>query len=230
MIPASVSESPRTIEEYHEAVKRVRQESAKRRTLAWANLPETVLGMELNAITPAILSILVSTENAFLLGERAGEHDLRNFVWFCSPLFNPDAPTFSLSKKPLQMFRLNCALKRRSKWKQPKGQAVISNFVAACMDINQILSATFADGLPSGGDGTPLAASLEAQLIDSFAREYLAWPLPKPVRHTPIKQLFQLARCIDRVRCGEQARYFDPAESAVDKAFFAAINPQLGRN
>lgn len=225
MIPASELETPRTIEEYRLAVERVRRQSARRRTEAWACVPETVLGIELSPITPARYSALVGTENAFLCGRSPTEADLRNFIWFCSPQFNPDSPIASLRWKPLQMYRLKCALGRRKRG-QNRADAIIDNFIRACDEADEIIGLTMADRLPGSDDNPkPLAAALEAQLVDMFAREYQHWPLPQPMRHTPIKQLYQLARCIDRNNLGNRACYFDPAEWALDRAFLGAINP-----
>ncbi len=224
MIPAAELGTPRTIEEYNEAVGRVRKESALRRTRAWACVPETVLGIELSPITPARYTALVATNNAFIFGRLPMEHDLRNFIWFCSPQFNPDAPMLSTRWKPLQMFRLNNALTKRPR-KQPKDEAVFQHFAQAIVEIRAIIELTFSDGLPaSDGNHKPVAASMEAQLVDMFAREYAQWPLPQPMRHTPIKQLYQLARCIDRNYGGSKAVYHDPAEAALDRAFLAVIN------
>lgn len=225
MIPASELETPRTIEEYRLAVERVRRQSARRRTEAWACVPETVLGIELSPITPARYSALVGTENAFLSGCFPLESDLRNFIWFCSPQFNPDSPIASLRWKPLQMYRLKCALGRHARG-DSKPESVLKNFITACAEINRMVETAFADRLPGNDDNPkPLAAALEAQLVDMFAREYQHWPLPQPMRHTPIKQLYQLARCIDRNSLGNRACYFDPAEWALDRAFLGAINP-----
>ena len=101
----------------------------------------------------------------------------------------------------------------------------MANFYRACLDIHEIIDSTFLDrpGM-SDEESKPLAASYEAQILDMFAREYAQWPLPQPMRHTPIKQLYQLARCIDRNYGGNKALYHDAAESALDRAFLAVIN------
>lgn len=230
MIPASELDTPRTIEEYNAAVERVRMASASRRTQAWANVPERVLGLELRPITPAIFTVLCGTENAFVWGRLPLEHDLRNFVWFCSPQFDADKPVWSAKWRPVQMFRLNCALKRRAYHKQKPAEAILKNFLTGCAEVREILARTNADCVPpttveGEPEEKPLAAAQEAQFVDLFAREYKHWPLPQPVRHTPIMQLNQLARCIDRSTLGYKARYYDPAEHALDRAFLATLNP-----
>lgn len=188
-------------------------------------VPETVLGIRLNPITPAIYSLLVGTNNAYLTGGVPRESDLRNFVWFCSPQFNPDNPLGSLRWKWLQMWRLKRALWRGAN-RHNKAERVLANFYRGCLDVHEIIRATFKDGVAPRDDGelTPIAAGLEAQIVDMFAREYQMWPLPRPVRHTPIKQLYQLARCIDRHNLGADAKYYDQDENDVMKRVLLDAN------
>ena len=188
-------------------------------------VPESVLGIELRPITPAIHSLLVGTGNAYFTGRIPTEGDLRNFVWFCSPQFNPDSPILSRRWRWLQMWRLGRALRKGSTRKNQ--EAVIINFYRACLAIHEIIAGTFKDGLPNVETEEPmqpLAATLEAQLIDMFSREYKQWPMPHPVRHTPIKQLYQLARCIDRRALGKEAKYHDSDENLCTKRFLETIN------
>jgi len=218
-------EPARNIEEYQAQIALIRSGANKRRAEAWAMVPETVLGIELTPITPAIHSLLVGTGNAYFSGRVPTEGDLRNFIWFCSPQFNPDRPIVSLRWKWLQMGRLNRALRKGATRKDKT--PIIQNFYRACLQIHEIIHATFKDGLPSVETEEPvepLAASLEAQIVDMFAREYKQWPLPKPVRHTPIKQLYQLARCIDRRAIGKEAKYHDSDENACTHRFLETIN------
>lgn len=211
------------MEEYEAQIAEIRDAAAKRRAAAWAQVPETVLGLELNPITPAIYSLLVATENAYVFGRVPQESDLRNFVWFCSPYFKPDSPILSLRWKPWQMYKLNRTLGAFTK-KRVRNKIVMERFYKACRQIHEIIHNTFKDGAGGGESGLPLAASLEAQMIDIFARQYLSWPLPKPVRHTPIKQLNQLARCIDRSLFGDKAGYYDRDEIACEERFLTAMN------
>jgi len=219
-------EAAKTFEEYEAQIASIRIGANKRRAEAWAMVPETVLGIQLNPITPAIYSLLVGTGNAYFTGRIPKEGDLRNFIWFCSPQFNPDAPLASLRLKWWQMVRLRLALIRGANWKN-RNEAIISNFYRACLQIHEIIHGTFKDGVPNVETGEaqlPLAASLEAQVIDIFAREYQQWPLPNPVRHTPIKQLYQLARCIDRNKLGRDAKYHDSDENTATREFLTGLN------
>jgi hypothetical protein len=218
-------EPARTLEEYQAQLALIRVGANKRRAEAWAMVPESVLGIQLTPITPAIHSLLVGTGNAYFCGRIPTEGDLRNFIWFCSPQFNPDRPIVSLRWKWLQMHRLKMALRRGTKWGMR--HEVVNNFYRACLGIHGIIHTTFRDGLPhveSDEPTQPLAASLEAQLVDMFAREYKQWPMPLPVRHTPIKQLYQLARCIDRRHLGKGAKYYDSDENTCTKRFLETIN------
>ncbi len=213
----------RNLEEYEAQIAEIREGAAKRRAEAWAMVPDTILGVEVNAITPAIYTLLVATDNAYVYGRVPVEADLRNFVWFCSPYFNPDSPTLSLRWKPWQMYKLNRALGCFLP-KKYRAKIVNENFYRACLQIHTLIANTFKDGLPGNEESLPLAAAFEAQMLDTFAREYRQWPLPKPVRHTPIKQLYQLARCIDRAMMGKNAPYYDRDEILCEQRFLESMN------
>lgn len=219
-------EAARTIEEYQAQIAAIRTGANQRRAEAWAMVPEEVLGIQLNPITPAIFSLLVGTGNAYLTGRIPKEGDLRNFIWFCSPQFNPDAASHSSFRKAWLMAKLNLRLRQGSNRKnQPS--VVMGNFYKACLQIHQIVSDTLKDGVPNVETEepvAPLAASLEAQLVDIFSCAYQQWMMPKPVRHTPIKQLYQLARCIDRRGLGKDAKYHDSDENRCTKLFLEEAN------
>lgn len=216
-------QAARNTEEYEAQIADIRNGAFKRRAEAWAMVMETVLGIEVNPITPAIYTLLVATENAYVLGRVPVESDLRNFIWFCSPQFNPDSPTLSLRWKPWQMYKLNKALGCFLP-KKHRAQVILENFYRGCLEIHMLVANTFKDGVAGGDEGMPLAASFEAQMLDTFAREYRQWPLPKPVRHTPIKQLYQLNRCIDHSLHGKNAPYYDRDEMACTERFLSGHN------
>jgi len=219
-------EAAKTFEEYEAQIASIRIGANKRRAEAWAMVPETVLGIQLNPITPAIYSLLVGTGNAYFTGRIPKEGDLRNFIWFCSPSFHPDEPKPAIFRKAWLMAKLNMRL-RRGSTKKNRSAVMMGNFYKACLQIHEIVAATFKDGIPNvetEEPTIPLAASLEAQLVDVFACAYQQWPMPKPVRHTPIKQLYQLARCIDRRGLGKDAKYYDADENRVTKQFLEGVN------
>lgn len=216
-------EAPRTDEEYSQRIEAIRLASQKRRAEAWAMVPETVLGLELVPLTPARYSILRGIGNAYLTGRVPGEADLRNFIWFCSPKFNPDSPLASLRWKPMVLWQLNRMLGCYS-FLVRRDEIVMQNFYRACLQIHEIVDSTFRDSPPNGEDGQPLAASYEAQVINLFAQEYQMWPLPQPIRHTPIKQLNQLARCIDRYNGGKEDTYYDREEHNLTMDYLGTAN------
>ena len=187
-------------------------------------VPETVLGMELVPLTPARYSVLLGTDNAYVTGRIPKEADLRNFIWFCSPRFNPDSPIASLRWKPFVMWRLYRAMRCYS-WFKHSAHVITGNFFRACLQIHEIIDATFKDSPPNGDDDSkPLAASFEAQMVDVFSRQYQMWALPQPIRHTPIKQLNQLVRCIERRTLGADDTYFDREEHRCTLGFLGALN------
>jgi hypothetical protein len=92
----------------------------------------------------------------------------------------------------------------------------------AILEIRQIVEDTFADcPMPGERDaGAPprLAAALEAQYMHLFSCSFHFWPLATPIRHTPIRVLAQMARCLDR------ADYFDPEEARLDESYLSLLN------
>ena len=186
-------------------------------------VPDSILGLPIVPLTPARYSILRGIGNAYVTGRVPTEADLRNFVWFCSPQFNPDAPIASLRWKPFVMWRLYRAM-RCYLWFKHKEAVITANFFRACRQIHDMVEATFADVPSPGEPGNPIAASYEAQMVNLFSREYQMWALPQPIRHTPIKQLNQLARCIDRHLCGKDDTYFERNEYRATIAFMESIN------
>ncbi len=216
-----------TENEYLASRGRLREASIKKRAQAWCVCPDRVLGIELQPLTPARYSVLVGSENAFVCGGIPTLSHLRNFVWFCSREFDPDQPAKSMLHRGRVMRRLNRALLPHFTFHQ-RLETVKTNFDRAIADIRQIAEDTFFDAIPSrsGDNDHPLGASLEAQMIDCFIREYgSAWPFKTPIRHTPLKQLFQLMRCIDRRYLGEKDPYADLDERRLDLEYLRSINP-----
>lgn len=203
----------------------VRRQAHIRRASACALVPERVLLMPLRPLTPATWSLLVGTDSAFVSGAPAIAADVRNFVLFHSPRFDPDFPRASAWVR----FRAHWALERalvpgRARLRSDARAGVRAlRLQQAIAEIRAIVDDTFADvPMPeerAACEPPRLAASLEAQFLDLFAARYPAWPLPQPIRHTPIRILTQLARCIDR------APYFDRGEARLDAAYLAELNP-----
>jgi hypothetical protein len=216
-----------TPQDYLSERDRLREGAAQRRCEAWCARPERVLGMALEPITPARYSVLAGTENAFVCGGMPTLAQLNNFVWFCSPQFDPDKPLDSRSRAPGVLAELRRRLIPRWTWRN-RDVVALANFRQAIDDVRAIMDSTFADAMPARetpGE-RPLAAAMEAQFLDRFANEYRFWPLDTPIRHTPLKMLFQLARCIDRRNAGEKDIYTDRSELSLDERFLRSLNPQ----
>jgi hypothetical protein len=213
--------------DYSTAIETARRASSRRRSSAWARVPEDVLGLPLSPITPATFDLLHGTGNAFVCGGVPALADVRNFILFHSRGFDPDSPTARFFPR----FRIRLCIERAlcPTFTPPKRRAAIiaENLRRAVQEIRDIVTATWADALPGNDDadsGPTLAASLHAQLADMFAREYHHWPHPLPLRHTPISQLFQLARCVDRHHLGSSAVYYDRDEAALLRDFLRDAN------
>lgn len=88
-------------------------------------------------------------------------------------------------------------------------------YAMAGQQIAEILAESFADAPPPTGTGSGVGASLEAQFIDLFAREY-GWT-PERTSATPIRQLYQFLRCINRTD-------FDADEARIIAEDLAAAN------
>lgn len=214
--------------EYQERLDAIHAASAVRRATAWAAIPFRVLGQPFCPMTPATYSLLLGTENGFACGTDVTLADVKNFLRFHHPLFTPDAPGLSLWRR----FRITLSITRllyrpiRGVKKATMAERVCANFLRATKEIRDHLEEAWADGLPGDGSdaGPTLAASTAASMLDAFAREYKYWPLPQPFRHTPMAQLLQLARCVDRYHGGREAVYFDRAAARLTAEFLRDAN------
>jgi hypothetical protein len=180
-----------------------REAASRRRAAAFCDAPDYVIGQEVRPLTPRTFSMLVAVDSHFILGGRATEGDVRNYLWFHSPQWcHAGTPGWQRAKamalRPL--FR-----ELASPWRRrmglpldlPRYQAALALAVA---DIRRIVEDAFAD-CPAGSSDGAAIATMEAQMIASFARE-LHWPA-EYTRHQPLRQLFQLLRCIRAAR-GEE--------------------------
>ncbi len=208
-----------TDRDYALALIAVRRAAHQRRAAACALVPDRVLGRPLHPITPATWSLLVGTNSAFVSTGPATEADVRNYWLFHQPEFDADRPKAGPWVRFLAFWRLARALGPAKS--AEAGRAL--RLAQAIAEIRAIVDETFAD-TPMPGDRDPgapppLASALEPQFLDLFATRYAQWPLPRPIRHTPLRILTQLARCVDR------ATYFDRAEAALDEAYLRELNP-----
>jgi hypothetical protein len=181
-----------------------RAEASRRRAIAFCDAPEYVLGTKVRPLTPATFTMLYAVRNAFVCGGQIKEHDVRNFLWFHSRLYGHcDAlglrirKWMALRKFSLQLSPWWCRLLGAS--------APVHRYVAtmamACTEIQMMIDDAFADSPPSSGRPAKQIATTEAYLIHEFASAY-GWA-PEKTRHTPIRRLLQLLRCIRSAR-GEE--------------------------
>lgn len=183
-----------------------REAAAVRRCEAFCEVPDYVLGIEVRPITPATFSMLRAVGSHFIVGGRPTEGDVRNYIWFHSADWcNSSIPGWSRRKA-----RALAPLLRQlaNPWRRRFGLRLdVPRYSAALLlaitDIRKIVDDAFAD-IPaeSAANQAPLAC-LEANLIHSFAKGY-GWA-PERTRHTPLRQLFQLLRCL-RASAGEDVR------------------------
>lgn len=210
-------------------IETARRRSARRRSAAWASVPEDVLGLPLSPITPATFDLLHGTGNAFVSGHPPTLADVRNFILYHSPDFDPDHPTARFWPRFRISLRISAALCPPLTPRARRAALTAANLTRAITEIRAIVTATWADALPGNDDetaGPSLAACLHAQLVDQVAREYHHWPLARPLRHTPLAQLFQLGRCSDRAHLGGSATYFDSEEAAIVRDYLITANAE----
>lgn len=201
----------------------IRKRAALRRSAAFCPGLDYVLGIPCRPISPATYSMLHSTGSRFLHGGEPMEGCIRNYLWFHSPQFVPaDHPHAKrIRRRALAPFMrvlvgpwlARFAIRRL----QPHRYTVV--LALAATDIAAHLEEAFIDAPEgSGKPGAPVAG-LEAQLVDLFAREY-GWQ-PKQTSATPMRQIFQLVRCI-KAHNGDEIN--DAAESALLAAHLRAKN------
>jgi hypothetical protein len=183
-----------------------RERAAKRRAAAFVEGDDEVMGQTVRPLTPATYSLLMAHGSHFLCGGIATEGDVRNYLWFHSPIYADN-------RTPDWQWRKKRTLRRatfefQQPWRKWIGQKPCPHRYQATLNIavaniRGLVEEAFADAAPaSGKPGAPLA-TLEAQLVHEFATAY-NWP-PEKTRQTPLRQLFQLHRCIRAAR-GEDVK------------------------
>jgi hypothetical protein len=179
------------------ALAEYRRATAHRRAAAFCDLPDYVLGIPVLPVTPRTFSMLFAIESRFIFGGQPMEGDVRNFLWFHSPLYANCAVAGWQGRKRRALAPL-CRQLGVERWRRWLGLGISADRYAAALvlaisDINKILDDAFADA-PRGKSTKAPLASLEATLIHEFAAAY-DWT-PERTRNTPLRQLFQLNRCV----------------------------------
>lgn len=144
--------------------------------------------------------MLVAVDCHFILGGRATEGDVRNYLWFHAASWCHAGTPGWQRRKAMALRPLFCQL--ASPWRRRMGLPLdVPRYAAALAlavaDIRRIVEDAFADCPAGGGEGAAIA-TLEAQLVAAFAREF-RWS-PEYTRNQPLRQLFQLLRCIRAAR------------------------------
>jgi len=177
-----------------------RAAAARRRAEAFCDAPEYVLGSLVLPLTPRTFSMLVAVESHFVCGGRATEGDVRNYLWFHSAEWCHAGTPGWQRRKARALRRLNRELANpiRRLMGFPLDLARYGAALAlAVADIRRLIEDALADCQTVTGSGSPVA-TMEAQLIATFAREF-SWE-PERTRNTPLRQLFQFLRCICKSR------------------------------
>lgn len=173
-----------------------RAEAAKRRAAAFCDAPDYVLGQEVCPLTPRTFSMLLAVGSHFVAGGRATEGDVRNYLWFHSPAWcHSGVPGWHRRKERAlrPLVRQLASPVRRALGLSLDLERYGAALALAVADIRRIIDEAFVDCPAGGGDGAAVA-SLEAQMVAAFAKE-LRWPAEQ-TRNTPLRQLFQLLRCL----------------------------------
>lgn len=176
-------------EELQEKIADYRAEVIARRARAFVDCPDYACGLEIAPLTPKVWTMLHASGNRLICGGgEALESDLRNYVWFTSPLFTDRGP-FRKLRKWLALIGFNGLLhhKRTEEW-------YIATLALFGVELSRIIAETLADA-PTGGRSMSPGPCMEAQFIHLFAVEY-GWT-PEYTREQPIRKLLQLRRNFD---------------------------------
>lgn len=197
---------------------------ARRRATAFIAIPDRVLGIDCQPISPASYSLLHAVGSPFLFGGTPGEREVKQYLWFHSPLWCDDSHPEMKGRYHRALLAFNRFLIGRRGWRlrRPCLDECAAVLALAGADIEAHMASAFADApAASGKPGSPLA-SLEAQLVHEFARAY-SWA-PERTRLMPLRQLFQLHRCI-RAERGEDI--LDEDEEQIKAAHYIRRNAEL---
>jgi hypothetical protein len=166
-----------------------RAATSARRARAFVDCPDSVLGLNVQPITPRTWTMLQAIGSRLLANETPLEGDVRNYFWFHSRLFRlASALPAPLSRvlKWFALLRFSVVLHRRRDvdW-------YCATIATAANEIRGIISDALADAPRSGRSCAP-GPCLEAQLIH-FAASAYGWT-PERTRAMPLRHLIQLVR------------------------------------
>ena len=177
----------------------MRRRADVRRAAAMVSDFDTILALQFRAISPASFSRLVVIGSPFLDASgqaEAGAADVRDYLWNHALEFDPSGAGRSAWIASLERHLFPPWLRWRysaRRWHDRK--AVI--YAQAIAQIRELVRVAFADEPPPGSDGARIRASLEAGMVDAFARMY-GWD-PEKTRAMPLRRLYQYLACSDRI-------------------------------
>lgn len=158
-------------------------------TAAFCDVPDYVLGCAVQPITLRTFSMLMASRNRFVTGGIPLLDDVIYFIWFHSSRYVP-------AHHPSYRWRKWLALRPMTRVMRGNAEHWATALVMAIGEIREILEQAFA--CATRGKPGPVIACLEAQMIHVFAQAY-HWT-PEVTRSIPLRQLFQLDRCLSRSR------------------------------
>lgn len=174
-------------EELQQAIAEYRTATSARRARSFVDCGDCAAGINVLPITPRTWTMLHATGNRLICGGQPMEGDVRNYLWFHSPLFTTGALA-----RPLKWFALLrfSALLHRNKdedW-------YCATLALITADLAAIVEEAVADA-PSSGEGGAPGPCFEAQLIHIISAAY-HWS-PEYIREQPLRKLMQYVRCIN---------------------------------
>jgi len=192
-----------TIPGYLDAVER----EAAIRDAAFLDMPESILGLQVNPLTIRIFLALNGIASPFVRGEAATAADVARFLWAVSPLYSP---TYHKA-------RANFVAGLRKLKAEPLTKAI-----RAYMD-EAFLDAPAAN--TEGESGAPFASWASA-LVDFLASQY-SWS-EREILDMPLKRAWQYVRRIQKRKNPKQAQ-FNPSDK-VRGDWLATVNQMKGEN
>ena len=166
--------------------------------------------------------MLLATENRFVCGGAPQLEDVINYIWFHSSAYTHTgvAGWARRKRRVLRPLMLNITQSwRRLLLRRPNYEHIGATLAVAICGCRAKVNEAFADTTAAAGrPGAPIA-TLEAHFVHLMAASY-GW-LPERTRNTPLRQLFQLNRCI---RQGNGEKVADPQEQEILAAHLRAMN------
>lgn len=174
-----------------------RKKVGYRQATAFCDAPEYVAGIEVLPLTPRTWSMLYAVGSPFAHGGPISADAILTYLWFHSPSYaHAGVQGWQIRKREaLRPFLLRLTQPWR-KWLllKPVPHRARAAISMAGEEIKALLNEAFADADSGNGRPGKPVATLEAFMIHNFALRY-QWT-PERTRNVPLRQLFQLLRCM----------------------------------